>query len=129
MCSTPTWISSRRWASSGRVPATLEEFEEISCAAGASDDYMGYPLDTGTSHFESFVAAHGGAIFDAMSGEYIFESDEVAAALSMFTRMLENNCAYLFADRYQNTGDFSRGITPFAARQLGWHPLHHLGRG
>ena len=98
-----------------RVPATLAEFEAISCAAGASDDYQGYPLDTGTSHFESFVAAHGGAIFDADSGEYIFESDEVAAALSLFTRMLENNCAYLFADRYQNTGDFSRGITPFAA--------------
>ena len=98
-----------------RVPATLAEFEEISCAAGASDDYQGYPLDTGVSHFESFVAAHGGAIFDAEAGEYIFESAEVAAALTMFTRMLENDCAYLFADRYQNTGDFSRGITPFAA--------------
>ena len=98
-----------------RVPATLAEFEEISCAAGASDDYQGYPLDTGTSHFESFVAAHGGAIFDSEAGEYIFESEAVAATLEMFTRMLENNCAYLFAERYQNTGDFSRGITPFAA--------------
>ena len=98
-----------------RVPATLAEFEEISCAAGASEDYQGYPLDTGTSHFESFVAAHGGAIFDSEAGEYIFESDAVAATLGLFTRMLENNCAYLFAERYQNTGDFSLGITPFAA--------------
>lgn len=98
-----------------RVPATLAEFEAVSCAAGASEDYQGYPLDTGTSHFESFVAAHGGAIFDGESGEYIFESEAVAAALEMFTRMLENDCAYLFAERYQNTGDFSRGITPFAA--------------
>ena len=97
-----------------RVPETLAEFEEISCAAGASDMYEGYPLDTGTSHFESFVAAHGGAIFDDASGEYIFESDEVAATMEMFTRMLENNCAYLFAERYQNTGDFSVGVTPFA---------------
>ena len=98
-----------------RVPATLAEFEEISCAAAAHEDYEGYPLDTGTSHFESFVAAHGGAIFDSDAGEYIFESDEVAAAMEMFTRMLENDCAYLFAERYQNTGDFSIGITPFAA--------------
>ena len=98
-----------------RVPATLAEFEAISCAAGASEDYQGYPLDTGTSHFESFVAAHGGAIFDSEAGEYIFESDAVAATLGLFTRMLENNCAYLFAERYQNTGDFSLGITPFAA--------------
>ena len=98
-----------------RVPATLAEFEEISCAAGASEMYQGYPLDTGTSHFESFVAANGGAIFDAEAGAYTFESAEVAAAMEMFTRMLENNCAYLFAERYQNTGDFSIGITPFAA--------------
>ncbi len=98
-----------------RVPETLAEFEEIACAAGASEDYQGYPLDTGTSHFESFVAAHGGAIFDSEAGEYIFESDEVAATMEMFTRMLENGCAYLFAERYQNTGDFSIGITPFAA--------------
>ena len=98
-----------------RPPETLAEFEEISCAAGASEMYQGYPMDTGTSHFESFVAAHGGAIFDADSGAYIFESDEVAATLETFTRMLENNCAYLFAERYQNTGDFSVGITPFAA--------------
>ncbi len=98
-----------------RPPETLAEFEEISCAAGASEMYQGYPMDTGTSHFESFVAAHGGAIFDSDSGAYIFESDEVAATLETFTRMLENNCAYLFAERYQNTGDFSVGITPFAA--------------
>ncbi|MCY3832998.1 MAG: extracellular solute-binding protein [Chloroflexi bacterium] len=98
-----------------RVPATLAEFEEIACAAGASELYQGYPLDTGTSHFESFVAAHGGAIFDGEMDSYIFGSDEVVAALELFTRMLENNCAYLYAERYQNTGDFSIGITPFAA--------------
>ncbi len=98
-----------------RVPATLAEFEEISCAAGASEMYQGYPLDTGTSHFESFVAAHGGAIFDSEAGDYIFESAEVVAAMELFTRMLDNDCAYLFAERYQNTGDFSIGITPFAA--------------
>lgn len=98
-----------------RVPETLAEFEEISCAAGASEMYQGYPLDTGISHFESFVAAHGGAIFDSEAGEYIFESDEVAATMEMFTRMLANDCAYLFAERFQNTGDFSIGLTPFAA--------------
>ncbi len=98
-----------------RVPETLAEFEEISCAAGASDMYQGYPLDTGTSHFESFVAAYGGAIFDAEAGAYTFESDAVVAAMELFTRMLENDCAYLFAERYQNTGDFSIGVTPFAA--------------
>ena len=98
-----------------RAPQTLAEFEEISCAGGASDMYQGYPLDTGTSHFESFVAAQGGAIFDDEAGEYIFESDEVVAAMELFTRMLANNCAYLYAERYQNTGDFSIGVTPFAA--------------
>ena len=98
-----------------RVPATLAEFEAIACAAGASDMYQGYPLDTGTSHFESFVAAHGGAIFDGDADSYIFESDEVVAAMELFTRMLENDCAYLFAERYQNTGDFAIGLTPFAA--------------
>ena len=98
-----------------RPPATLAEFEEISCAAGASEMYQGYPLDTGISHFESFVAAQGGAIFDDDSGEYIFESAEVAEALGMFTRMLDNNCAYLFAERFQNTGDFAVGLIPFAA--------------
>lgn len=98
-----------------RTPATLAEFEAISCAAGASEAYQGYPMDTGTSHFESFVAAHGGAIFDSEAGEYIFESDAVATTMELFTRMLENDCAYLFAERYQNTGDFSLGITPFAA--------------
>lgn len=98
-----------------RPPATLEEFETIACAAGASDMYQGYPLDTGTSHFESFVAAHGGVIYDGAADSYIFESAEVVAALELFTRMLENNCAYLFAERYQNTGDFAIGITPFAA--------------
>ena len=98
-----------------RPPATLAEFEEIACAAGASDMYQGYPLDTGTSHFESFVAAHGGAIFDGDADAYIFESAEVLAALELFTRMLENDCAYLYAERYQNTGDFAIGITPFAA--------------
>ena len=77
--------------------------------------YQGYPLDTGISHFESFVAAHGGAIFSGEADSYIFESDEVVAALELFTRMLSNNCAYLYAERYQNTGDFSIGITPFAA--------------
>ncbi|MYE27178.1 MAG: extracellular solute-binding protein [Chloroflexi bacterium] len=98
-----------------RPPATLAEFEEISCAAGASEMYQGYPLDTGTSHFESFVAAHGGAIYSGEVDSYIFESDEVVSALELFTRMLENNCAYLFAERYQNTGDFAVGLTPFAA--------------
>lgn len=98
-----------------RVPETLAEFEEIACAAGASDMYQGYPLDTGTSHFESFVAAHGGAIYDGEMDSYIFDSDEVVATMELFTRMLENNCAYLFAERYQNTGDFAIGITPFAA--------------
>lgn len=98
-----------------RPPATLAEFEEIACAAGASDMYQGYPLDTGTSHFESFIAAHGGAIFDGEADAYTFDSAEVLAALELFTRMLENDCAYLFAERYQNTGDFAIGITPFAA--------------
>lgn len=98
-----------------RPPATLAEFEEIACAAGASDMYQGYPLDTGTSHFESFIAAHGGAIFDGEADAYTFDSPEVLAALELFTRMLENDCAYLFAERYQNTGDFAIGITPFAA--------------
>ena len=95
-----------------RVPETLEEFEEISCAAGASDMYQGYPLDTGTSHFESFVAANGGVIFDGE--QYVFESDAVVATMEMFARMLENGCAYLYAERFQNTGDFALGITPFA---------------
>ena len=98
-----------------RPPTTLAEFEAIACAAGASDMYQGYPLDTGTSHFESFVAAHGGAIYDGAADAYSFESDEVVAAMELFTRMLENDCAYLFAERYQNTGDFAIGITPFAA--------------
>ena len=98
-----------------RVPATLAEFEEISCAAGESEMYQGYPLDTGTSHFESFVAANGGAIFDSEAGAYTFEAPEVVATMELFTRMLDNGCAYLFAERYQNTGDFSIGITPFAA--------------
>ncbi len=98
-----------------RPPATLAEFEAIACAAGASDMYQGYPLDTGTSHFESFIAAHGGAIFDGEADAYTFDSPEVLAALELFTRMLENDCAYLFAERYQNTGDFAIGITPFAA--------------
>ncbi len=98
-----------------RAPATLAEFEAIACAAGASDMYQGYPLDTGTSHFESFVAAHGGAIYDGAADAYIFESDEVVATMELFTRMLEDDCAYLFAERYQNTGDFAIGLTPFAA--------------
>ncbi len=98
-----------------RAPQTLAEFEEIACAAGAADGLQGYPLDTGTSHFESFVAAHGGAIFDGEAGAYSFEAAEVVATMDLFTRMLENNCAYLFAARYQNTGDFALGITPFAA--------------
>ena len=98
-----------------RPPATLAEFEAIACAAGASEMYQGYPLDTGTSHFESFIAAHGGAIYDSDADAYIFESAEVVAALELFTRMLENDCAYLFAERYQNTGDFAIGLTPFAA--------------
>ncbi len=98
-----------------RAPETLAEFEEISCAAGASDMYEGYPLDTGTSHFESFVAAHGGGIFDGEAGEYVFESEAVVATMEMFTRMLAEGCAYLFAAPYQNTGDFATGITPFAA--------------
>ncbi len=98
-----------------RAPETLAEFEEISCAAGANEMYQGYPLDTGTSHFESFVAANGGVIFDADAGEYSFESDAVVATMDMFTRMLENDCAYLFAERFQNTADFSLGIIPFAA--------------
>ena len=98
-----------------RAPQTLAEFEEIACAAGASEEYEGYPLDTFTSHFESFVAANGGVIFDAEAGEYVFESDAVVATMELFTRMLENGCAYLYAEPYQNTGDFSKGITPFAA--------------
>ena len=55
-----------------RAPATLEEFEEISCAAGASEMYQGYPLDTGISHFESFLAAQGGVIFDGEMGVHTF---------------------------------------------------------
>ena len=96
-----------------RAPETLAEFEEISCAAGASEMYQGYPLDTGTSHFESFVAANGGVIFDGET--YVFDSEAVVATMEMFTRMLDNNCAYLFAERFQNTADFSQGIIPFAA--------------
>jgi multiple sugar transport system substrate-binding protein len=96
-----------------RPPATLAEFEEIACAAGANEMYQGYPLDTGTSHFESFLAANGGVIFDG--DQYVFDSDAVVATVEMFTRMLENDCAYLFAERFQNTADFSMGITPFAA--------------
>jgi multiple sugar transport system substrate-binding protein/sn-glycerol 3-phosphate transport system substrate-binding protein len=97
-----------------RAPESLAEFEEISCAAGASDMYQGFPLDTGTSHFESFVAANGGVIFDGEMGQYVFDSDAVVATMEMFTRMLENGCAYLYAEPYQNTGDFALGITPFA---------------
>jgi len=97
-----------------RAPATLEEFEEISCAAGASEMYQGYPLDTGISHYESFLAANGGVIFDSETGQYVFDSAENIATMEMFTRMLENNCAYLFAERFQNTLNFSQGITPFA---------------
>lgn len=96
-----------------RAPETLAEFEEIACAAGENEMYEGYPLDTGISHFESFVAAQGGVIFDGE--QYVFESDAVVATMEMFTRMLENGCAYLFAERFQNTADFSMGITPFAA--------------
>ena len=48
--------------------------------------------------------------------------------MELFTRMLANNCAYLFAERYQNTGDFSIGVTPFAAGSSAGIPLHHLGR-
>src|SRR5690606_12947840 len=96
-----------------RAPETLAEFEEIACAAGENEMYEGYPPDTGISHFESFVAAHGGVIFDGE--QYVFDSDAVVATMEMFTRMLENGCAYLYAEAFQNTADFSRGITPFAA--------------
>ena len=95
-----------------RVPATLAEFEEISCAAGASEDYQGYPLSLDTSDFESFVAANGGVIFDGES--YVFDSDAVVATMELYKRLLENDCAYLFAERFQNTDDFAFGITPFA---------------
>ena len=54
-------------------------------------------------------------IFDGEMGQYVFDSEAVVATMEMFTRMLENNCAYLFAERFQNTADFSIGITPFAA--------------
>lgn len=98
-----------------RAPESLAEFEEIACAAGASEMYQGYPLDTGISHFESFLAANGGVIFDGEMGQYVFDSDANVATMEMFTRMLENGCAYLFAERFQNTLDFALGMTPFAA--------------
>ena len=111
------------------VPQTLAEFEAISCAAGASEMYQGYPLDTGISHFESFVAAHGGAIFDEGAGEYIFETDEVVATMEMFTRMLDNSCAYLYAEPLSKHRRFLHRHHPIRRRQLGRHSLHHLGCG
>lgn len=97
-----------------RAPETLEEFEAISCAAGENEMYEGYPLDTGMSHFESFIAANGGKIFDAEAGQYVFDSAEVVATLDMFKRMLDSGCAYLYAEAFQNTADFAKGITPLA---------------
>ena len=99
-----------------RPPATLAEFEEIACAAGASEDVSG--LSTGYRHIalrELCRRSRRRHLRWRSGDSYIFESDEVVAALELFTRMLENNCAYLFAERYQNTGDFAIGITPFAA--------------
>ena len=90
--------------------------------------YQGYPLDTGTSHFESFVAAHGGAIFDGDADSYIFESATRSwPRWSLFTRMLENDCAYLYRRALSKHGRFRHRPHALRRRQLGWHSLSSQG--
>jgi multiple sugar transport system substrate-binding protein len=97
-------------------PATIEEFREVSCAAAAStgpngEDVQGFPITTDASMFETFVAAHGGNIFDGTA--YNFQSEPVLAALSLYAELYAEGCAYIPAERFAEQTDFALSLNPY----------------
>lgn len=97
-------------------PATFEEFREVACAAANAtgpngEDIQGFPITTDSSLFESFVASHGGHIFDGAN--YDFQSEAVLATLSLYADLYSSGCGYIPAEQYAEQSDFVLGLNPF----------------
>lgn len=96
----------------------IETFVEQACASAQSTtadgtQRLGYPITTDSSQFESWVAAFGGNIYNAETGEYQFTSEPALNALQLYADLYTSGCGYIPAERFAEQNDFALGLTPF----------------
>ncbi len=99
------------------VPTSVEAFKEVACTVAEAtgpngEDMQGYPLTTDASAFESWVAAHGGTIWDGEA--FTFAGNEaVLSALALYKELYDNGCGYIPAEAFAEQSDFALGLNPF----------------
>lgn len=100
-------------------PTTFEDFRAVACAAAeltteAGGDVQGFPITTDASAFESWVASHGGNIYDAETGMFTFADNQaVIDTLTLYKELYDAGCAYIPAERFAEQADFGLGLNPF----------------
>jgi multiple sugar transport system substrate-binding protein/sn-glycerol 3-phosphate transport system substrate-binding protein len=98
-------------------PETPEEFMEIACASANStgpngEDRQGFPIIAGSSPFESWVTARGGAIYDGEAFTFA-GNPAVEETLQMYKDLYDQGCGYIPAERFAEQTDFNLGLNPF----------------
>jgi len=101
-------------------PRTPEEFEAAACAAASNpfsqsltDTNIGFQLNINASHFAGWTFAHGGNVFDDENVQYNYNDEADSAAISFLKNLLDDNCASIVVERYEDQINFSLGATLF----------------
>jgi multiple sugar transport system substrate-binding protein len=108
------------------LPTTFAEFEAAACAVSEltgpnGEDIQGYAIVQDASEFESFIAAFGGNIF--ADGAYTLNTEPVINAMTYLQNLYNNGCAYVPAERFQNTADFALGLNAMAMTSTAGFPF------
>ncbi len=100
-------------------PTTWEEFREMTCAftengwSGYDGETMGYSIRTDASNIAALTYALGGDMWDPETLTYNYNNPDTIAALSFMQDLLNDGCANVIAERFQDQDDLAAGKNLF----------------
>ena len=108
-------------------PKTLQELEDLACKAAKPDEETyGFVWKNDASDFAALAFANGGSILNTDASAYEFNTDAGVAALSLYQRLFQNNCAVAIptSERFGEQNRFAAGKLLFVPASSSGLPFY-----
>jgi ABC-type glycerol-3-phosphate transport system substrate-binding protein len=112
-------------------PQTPEQFKTAACAAAATpysrsvaESSSGYQVNIDATTFASWTFSHGGNIFDDERNRYSLNNESAVTAMAFLQDLVNQGCAGITAERYDDQADFSQGASLFTISSSAGLPFY-----
>jgi multiple sugar transport system substrate-binding protein/sn-glycerol 3-phosphate transport system substrate-binding protein len=112
-------------------PQNPAQFKAAACAAAENpysrsqaEKSVGYQISIDASSFASWTFAHGGEVFDDGNISYSLNSEGAVSALTFLQELVNQGCAVITAERFDDQTDFSHGSSLFTVSSSAGLPFY-----